>query len=104
MQHMRTLAVVAGSVAAALGATAPAFAASGPQSTMTSGNFNADNILVDAVHSNPMELVRVDPLRHTVADAARGVHEHETAHALLGQTSDWLHRSALLGGVGLGGH
>ncbi|MFH9136785.1 hypothetical protein [Streptomyces sp. NPDC017524] len=96
MKYAKTAALVAGSVAA-LGAAAPAFAATTP----TAPNFSLDSGLNQVMASAPQV---VDPVVGTVAETAETVSKDGTVGKLAGQATGVAKGAApLLGGVPLGG-
>ncbi|MEU2068337.1 hypothetical protein [Streptomyces anulatus] len=96
MKYAKTAALVAGSVAA-LGAAAPAFAATTP----TAPNFSLDSGLNQVMASAPLV---VDPVVGTVAETAETVSKDGTVGKLAGQATGVAEGAApLLGGVPLGG-
>ncbi|MBW3703849.1 hypothetical protein ACIQUZ_10010 [Streptomyces griseus] len=96
MKYAKTAALVAGSVAA-LGAAAPAFAATTP----TAPNFSLDSGLNQVMASAPQV---VDPVVGTVAETAETVSKDGTVGKLAGQATGVAESAApLLGGVPLGG-
>ncbi|MEU8665736.1 hypothetical protein OG473_07500 [Streptomyces anulatus] len=96
MKYAKTAALVAGSVAA-LGAAAPAFAATTP----TAPNFSLDSGLNQVMASAPQV---VDPVVGTVAETAETVSRDGTVGKLAGQATGVAEGAApLLGGVPLGG-
>ncbi|MFE1364384.1 hypothetical protein ACFW84_09075 [Streptomyces anulatus] len=96
MKYAKTAALVAGSVAA-LGAAAPAFAATTP----TAPNFSLDSGLNQVMASAPQV---VDPVVGTVAETAETVSKDGTVGKLAGQATGVAGGAApLLGGVPLGG-
>ncbi|MFJ6609391.1 hypothetical protein ACIQPT_03845 [Streptomyces sp. NPDC091289] len=96
MKYAKTAALVAGSVAA-LGAAAPAFAATDAMAP----NFSLDRGLNQVMASAPQV---VDPLVETVGDTTETVSKDGTVGKLAGEATGVAEGAApLLGGVPLGG-
>ncbi|CAM5256249.1 hypothetical protein [Streptomyces] [Streptomyces griseus] len=96
VKYAKTAALVAGSVAA-LGAAAPAFAAT----DVTAPNFSLDRGLNQVMASAPQV---VDPLVETVGDTTETVSKDGTVGKLAGEATGVAGGAApLLGGVPLGG-